>query len=249
MRLVPATASRTWMAETRGGFPHRCLPLLVANQAGWFVLNSQRVVAIWTGGNDHSALKVFYQDMFAPKPAESHFGYGILTWRIPYLFRTPPDYNLLARGPANWPKDGAYPLEGLVETDWSEATFTMNWKLTRPNAAVIFEANEPICMIVPQRRGELESFYPRIRSISTDPQLHRGFEQWSESRAQFNVERKAANTQGIDIGWQRHYFKGTAVSGTRAPGHQTKLKLRSFAHVSADETDKADEDISQADPR
>jgi hypothetical protein len=28
------------------------------------------------------------------------------------------------------------PLDGIVETDWLEATFTMNWKLTRPNHTV-----------------------------------------------------------------------------------------------------------------
>jgi hypothetical protein len=35
----------------------------------------------------------------------SHFGNGILTWNLPLLFRTPPGYNLLVRGPANYPKD------------------------------------------------------------------------------------------------------------------------------------------------
>ena len=49
---------------------------------------------------------------FEASPGESHlaeslFGHGILTWTLPYLFRTPPGYNLLARGPANWPKDGS----------------------------------------------------------------------------------------------------------------------------------------------
>ena len=35
----------------------------------------------------------------------SHFGSGILTWHLPLLFRTPPGYDLLVRGPANHPKD------------------------------------------------------------------------------------------------------------------------------------------------
>ena len=49
----------------------------------------------------------------------SHFGDGILTWHLPILFRTPPGYNLLVRGPANYPKDAVSPLEGIVETDWA----------------------------------------------------------------------------------------------------------------------------------
>jgi Family of unknown function (DUF6065) len=43
------------------------------------------------------------------------------------VFRTPPGCNLYVRGPANSPKDGIAALEGIIETDWSEATFTMNW--------------------------------------------------------------------------------------------------------------------------
>ena len=46
----------------------------------------------------------------------------------------------------------------------------MNWKLTRANLPVIFEAGEPICMIVPQRRGELEAFHPEIRELEEEPE-------------------------------------------------------------------------------
>ena len=65
----------------------------------------------------------------------SHFGYGLLTFQLPYLFRTPPGYNLLVRGPANCPKDGAW-LDGLVGTDWSPARFFMTWQITRANEGV-----------------------------------------------------------------------------------------------------------------
>jgi Family of unknown function (DUF6065) len=39
----------------------------------------------------------------------SHFGDGIRTWHLPMLFRTPPGYKLLVRGPANYPKEAVYP--------------------------------------------------------------------------------------------------------------------------------------------
>ena len=45
-----------------------------------------------------------------------------------------------------------------METDWLDATFTMNWKLTRPHHPVVFEADEPIAMNSPVRRGQLEEF-------------------------------------------------------------------------------------------
>lgn len=233
MRLVPASAARAWMDATPNRLAYRCLPMLVANQAGWFILNTHRLVAVWTGRDDPASLKIVYPRGMPPYPATSHFGSGILTWNIPYLFRTPPGYNLLARGPANWPKDGAYPLEGLIETDWTEAPFTMNWKLTRPNRPVVFDVDEPICMIVPQRRGELEAFRPYVGDLGADPDLRREFAVWSAARARFQAEARVPGSAAARQGWQRHYFRGSSVTGRRAPAHQLKLQLRDFSELDA----------------
>jgi hypothetical protein len=94
--------------------------------------------------------------------ASSHFGYGIVTWNPRLLFHTPPGWNLVARGPANRPKRGITALEGIVETDWADATFTMNWQMTEPGFPVVFEAGEPYCLLMPVRRGSLERFAPAI---------------------------------------------------------------------------------------
>ena len=228
LRLTPASSSRSWMASTSEHFANRCLPLLIANQAGWFILNSHALRATWTGGDDISSLKIEYLHGFAPYPALSHFGHGILTWNIPYLFRTPPGYNLLVRGPANWPKDGVYPLEGIVETDWSVATFTMNWKLTRANFPVTFDVDEPLCMLVPQPRGDLEAFCPEIRTIEDEPELDRYSQQWFLSRQQFLSKLGEPDSEATKHSWQKHYFQGTSPSGLQAPEHQLKLKLRDF---------------------
>ena len=127
------------------------------------------------------------------------------------------------------PKDGAYPLEGLAETDWSVASFTMNWKLTRPMRAVKFEKDEPICMLVPQRRSELEIFQPEIRNIESDPDLQRRFRQWIESRNQFVGEQKQKGPPEKGASpWQGHYTRGTTPAGETAREHQVKLKLRGF---------------------
>lgn len=124
------------MDATVERFANRCLPMLIANQAGWMLLSSHTLLATWNGGDHPSHLSVEYLSGSAPFPASSHFGYGILTWRLPYLFRTPPGYNLLVRGPSNRPKAEIYALEGIVETDWAVATFTMNWKMTHAHQPV-----------------------------------------------------------------------------------------------------------------
>lgn len=239
LRLVPAPRSRSWMEATRGQFAQRCLPLLIANQAGWLILNSYPVQATWMGGEDVASLRVetppagMGVSPYEPAPgmaiAISHFGHGILTWQLPYLFRTPPGYNLLVRGPANWPKEGAWPLEGMVEADWSMATFTMNWQLTRPGVPVTFAAGEPICMLVPQRRGELEGFQPEIRDCGDDPEIDQGYRAWAQSREQFLAGLKEPKSEAVRAGWQRHYFHGASPSGASAPEHQVKLKLREFS--------------------
>jgi hypothetical protein len=166
------------------------------------------------------------------------FGYGILTFIIPYLFTTPPGYNLLARGPANEPKDGIAPLEGVIETDWAVATFTMNWQFTRPDRTVAFESGEPVCMVVPQRRGELESFEPVITSLRDDPGLTNEHAQWAKSRRTFLAQRRLASlTRGGENDgphWQKHYFHGTTPSGLHAPIHQRRLSLLPFRPEGAD---------------
>jgi hypothetical protein len=230
MPLVPAPAKRKWMDITSERSGYHCLPMVIANQAGWFILSAHSLRVRWSGGDDVDALRIFYLSGEKPYPAVSIFGRGILTFQIPYLFRTPPGYNTLVRGPANLPKDGAFPLEGIVETDWAVATFTMNWQITRANQTVSFQKDEPIAMIVPQLRGNLEQFRPRFESIGADAESARGYSQWARSRRQFINSRRTwpAETAGT---WQDHYLRGTCPDGIRAPEHQTALQLHPFRGV------------------
>jgi hypothetical protein len=232
-RIVPGNRWRDWMSATDDRHANRCLPLLMANQTGWVLLNPAPFTATWDGSDRGASLEVEYP---ADVPAESriaksHFGYGILTFVFDDLIQTPPGYNLLVRGPTNSPKDGICALDGLVETDWSAAPFTMNWKLTRPGT-VSFAKDEPFCQIIPQRRGELERFGAELRTLSSEPQLAKRFKAWSAYRSMVEVARRSGRETG-DAGWRRlwmpDYFKGTSPSGESSPGHQTTLRLASFA--------------------
>lgn len=233
MQLARAASTRAWMDATDKRFAYRCLPLLIANQSGWFVLNSHTIHVTWTGGDDKSSVKIEYLEGSAPYPALSHFGHGVLTWSLPYLFRTSPGYNLLVRGPANWPKDGAYPLEGIVESDWCPATFTMNWKLTRPNQVVTFDRDEPICMIVPQRRGDLETIHPEIRDIASEPRICQAYQKWSQSRGQFLADLQIPGSEAAQKGWQKDYLRGMTTEGIHIPEHETKRTLHDFVESNA----------------
>jgi Family of unknown function (DUF6065) len=235
-RITPAPVRRDWMSEmseTSTGWPSRCLPMLIANQSGWELRNRCAFTATWFGQKNgvDVIIRPHEPDTDQLLPL-SHFGNGILTWHLPMLFRTPAGYNLLVRGPANYPKDGASPLEGIVETDWASASFSMSWKLTRKLTPVRFEVDEPICMIVPQRRAELEEFVPELRTIESDGDLHRKHKCFLRSRdAAKQIEQATRVAAGGRIEWQGDYARGTHIDGEAgAADHQTRRHLRSFAH-------------------
>jgi hypothetical protein len=233
--IVPAGRWRQWMNDTEFRWANRCLPLLVANESGWWLLNPEGFTATWTGDNGPAAISIEYDDERSDRKdvVFSHFGYGIITFGVPFVFKTDPGWELLARGPANLPKDGVTALEGLVETDWSHATFTMNWKITRAGLPVRFEAGEPYCMIVPQRRNDLESFSPIVAPIDNDPQLMAAHTAWQQQRDRMLALKfvsQFGKVEGLKRDdWERDYFKGQNPAGEPAAEHRTKRGLAPFA--------------------
>ena len=233
--LVPGGPTRAWMDATPRRFAYRCLPMVIANQWGWMIETRHRVEAIWDGTDRATGLVVTSANGVPSTAASSHFGCGVLTFHVGFLFRTPPGYNLHVRGPANWPKDGISALEGVIESDWAESTFTMNWKMTRPNHRVVFEAGEPIAMISPVRRGELERFSAETHMLSRNPELRTRYTEWSASRGKFNADLKTADSDARKQGWQKDYVRGRSVLGEQAPEHQTSVALTPFKDRRRDE--------------
>lgn len=234
--ILPAPLERDWMDAVAHRFVYRCLPLLIANQSGWLVLNTYVVAATWNGGMRPEDITLEYLDDAPGRThyALSHFGAGVVTFSLPYLFRTPPGFNLHVRGPANLPKDGIAALEGIVETDWSDATFTMNWRFTRPGQRVVFEQDEPIAMLVPVRRGDVERFRPVYRAIERDPATEAGFVAFVDSRGQFIKDLRSMEPEAGRSQWQKHYMRGETVLGRRAVEHQTSVSLARFVDEQAD---------------
>jgi len=222
VQLRPAERNRAWMDATSERFANRCLPLVIANQYGWEVLSSHRVIATWDGGSRVESVRVQHSDGGGTPLAASHFGFGILTFSTPFLFRTQKNWNLLIRGPTNRPKDGIAALDGIVETDWAESTFTINWKFTRPGT-VSFEAGEPIGMILPLPRRSLEECDPEIRPVSDNPALEKAFNAWSQSRTQFNADLKVEDSKARDERWQRDYTRGASQTKTLLKPFRKKL--------------------------
>jgi hypothetical protein len=209
-------------------FAARCLPLVIANQAGWWILNNVAFEAIWDGTPELDCVK-FSRVGSGELLAESHFGHGILTFRLPYLFRTPPSWQLLAKGPSNMFKDGIQALEGIVETSWAPQTFTMNWKFTRPMRPVRFEVGEPLCQIMPVQVGTLGTFEPVIRG-EVEPELFAAYGRWRDSREAFLDSLPTRGAVPPNETYQLDYLRGSSPGGVKAPvdEHYTNLKLQPF---------------------
>ena len=82
--VIPARAIREWMDTSPEKFAYRCLPLKMANQVGWWILNTASFEVSWDGGEDITS--IHFKNDEKPSSVASHFGHGILTFCIPYLF-------------------------------------------------------------------------------------------------------------------------------------------------------------------
>lgn len=143
--LRPAPVRRQWMSEHPTAY--QCLPMTVANQWGWQVQCPTDVRVSWNGSHEPGGLQVDVDPQWAVA-IKSQFGRGIVTFSPPWLFRTPPGWDLYAKGPSNRWKANCVPLEGVIETWWLSYTFTLNWKLVEPGA-VVFSRGESLAQLVP----------------------------------------------------------------------------------------------------
>ncbi len=224
--IQPAPRDRTWMDETPNRFAYRCLPLLIANQAGWVITCPVGFTVWWKGyGRANKAMSFKFDEDpgIYSQNISSHFGSGILTFTIPFLFRTPENIQLSVRGLPNSPKTNCSPLEGIVESSWSPFTFTMNWKLHLPFFPVRFKKFEPICFIQPISLAALEDIQPVLEPISANPDINRQHSEWAEKREIFNAQEAHSG------GWQKHYFQGKTTDGDKTDSvHRTQVNIRPF---------------------
>jgi hypothetical protein len=234
--IRPASATRGWMDDTRSSFAYRCLPLNIANAHGWEILTPVAFEAIWNGGAGLPDVQVRLAPGADPKLAPvSAFGEGVLTFHIHGLFRTPPGWNLWVGGPPNSPKDGIYPLTGVIETDWSPYTFTMNWRFTRPDHPVHFDAGEPICFVFPVQRTVLETITPRFLPMDSEPEQQAHYVAWNHSRLEWLERMKRERPVRPVDQWQKRYYRGIDMTDQEvAPDHRAKLRLAPFAAVTPD---------------
>jgi hypothetical protein len=233
--IRPAPATRAWMDATPESFAYRCLPLNIANAHGWEVLSPCAFEAVWDGGSGVEAVTIRPEAGAAPERIPvSLFGQGTITFHVEGIFRTPPGWNLWVGGSPNRAKDGIAPLTGVVETDWSPFTFTMNWRFTRPGHWIAFAAMEPICFLFPVERAAIEAFQPKFAPLGDDPGTMEGFQAWSQARDAFHARMQREPPATPADRWQKHYYRGVDVAGrAHVDDHRAKLRLKPFDRAAA----------------
>lgn len=223
--IHPAASQRDWMDATTRHFAYRCTPMAIANASGWELRCPFAFEVAWDGSDSLEAITVITN---APRTdverlVASHFGHGVLTFHIGWLFRTPPGWALWVRGSPNQLKDGIQPLEGLVETDWLPFTFSMNWRFTRPGR-VSFAKGEPFCFLTLGPHGVLDTVLPVLRDLADDTALTADYNRWRDSRSDFNTRLRSEDASALRQGWQKSYVQGAEPAATRA-FHIAKRKL------------------------
>lgn len=233
--IRPAPATRAWMDVTPESFAYRCLPLNIANAHGWEVLTPCAFDAVWDGGVGTEAVSIRLEPGADPQRAPvSLFGQGVITFHVEAILRTPPGWNLWVGGSPNRHKDAIAPLTGIVETDWSPFTFTMNWRFTRPHQWIHFDALEPFCFLFPLQRGAIETFEPAFAPLGADPATEARFRAWSDARDSFQARIQKEPPKAPAERWQKHYYRGVDVAGeTLVDDHRAKLRLKPFDTVAA----------------
>jgi hypothetical protein len=228
--IRPAPATRPWMDATPESFAYRCLPLNIANAHGWEILSPCGFEAVWDGGAETSAVTIRLDEGANPDRAPvSLFGQGVITFHVEAIFRTPPGWNLWVGGSPNRAKDAIAPLTGIVETDWSPFTFTMNWRFTRAGQPIRFEAMEPVCFLFPLQRTAVEDFRPAFAPLAADPATAARFQAWSRARDEFHARMQREPPQAPADRWQKHYYRGVDISGEAlVSDHRAKLRLQPF---------------------
>jgi hypothetical protein len=153
---------------------------------GWDFLCPCAFEAVWHGGPGAEDVEIRLAEG-APGEVglvQSVEGAGLLTFYPGYQCKTEAEHALWVRGPINASKDGAAPLESVIDTSLLPGTVIHHWRLTRPGQTIRFEAGEPFCTILPYPKAGLDEVTVEVMPLAGDvADYERALESLAESQA------------------------------------------------------------------
>ena len=234
LKTQPSTFPYTDIVESLIGHPSRdwfikyasfCLPLTIANQYGFVIKALHDAEIFWDGESMQPEVKS--EGLYNYNSGQTYaldFGPGVLTVDHTFLFRTPPNINLMAIQPPNYFIDGLQSMSGVVESDNLRRSFTFNIKITSPNKKITIKKGDWLAAFIPVPRGFVDSF----RLVPAEDIFDNDI-----------IENEVANN--IALGWQREnhmdfggdegkinasgrrYFKGIHADDTEYKNHQKRI--------------------------
>lgn len=214
--IKPASLDRDWM-KANNNHAYKCLPLKIANKFGWNILCPIDFTAEWNGalyhkdsfklnfnGEDEAKAKEYTQSGFIG----SHFGNGILTFSLPFIIKTPKNIGIFVRGPTNHIKENISYLDGFIETDWLDFTFTYNIKFQQAKKEVSFKKGEPICSFFPFQLPWIEDIQFIYQNINKNKQLKDNYLDYGKKRLEFNKNLENYIKKDNKQIWMKDYYNG-----------------------------------------
>jgi hypothetical protein len=156
--------------------PHvyRCLPLAIANQYGFILYAPFDFSFMWNGGQGPEDVQVWIDEPNIPVERrgiinpKASFGRGIMTIYPGFILKTGPDINLLVKNPPNFFMDNTTWLEGVVEADNLNTTFSYNIRIHRPHERIYIKQGDPIGCFIPYPRFFFDDFKLEISTDSDE---------------------------------------------------------------------------------
>lgn len=159
--INPSNTKRDWMDATANSHAYRCLPMTTINSHGWTVNLEKECVVEWDGTDNPKSVRIIRG------PGEENVAGGFVTFRLPYVFRTPADYYLWCGGQPNYKRNDMVALDAIVRADWYPSTFQITWKLLKPGR-IVFEKGMPIMFFMPYPKNIIDSVNIELYDLEPD---------------------------------------------------------------------------------
>lgn len=146
---VPATRDRDWWADNTKTVNHarHCLPLMMANSLGYFILSPGTFMVRWNG-DLHANCVVETLETSSHYVVDDHAAFGSFTVQPGFIPRTEKEGEYIyIKGVANERNMPYSCMEAAVEAWWSPANFGLVYLLNQPGEFLI-RKGQPIAQMM-----------------------------------------------------------------------------------------------------
>jgi hypothetical protein len=202
---IPASRYRRWWEEDTKTKNHAkfCLPMVMANSYGFYLLSPADISIKWSGKNEDNAEVATFNNS-THGVVDNHSAHGSFTIQAKFIPRTPSNVFTLIKPLPNV-KMPFTVLEGLMETWWLVADF-----------GIVCLVNEPGEFHIPKGSPIAQMVFIGSQDHNYELQIAGNMEDL-KYRDEFVTKRNAYTEKQLD------YFRGNHAEGTKESLHYKKF--------------------------